>query len=169
MGKFGDNEKKKGSISKVQYTSSIVQLLADSTPLGSMINKLEGAVICWMLASRASRKKQTKGNFYFIYHGTYKTFCFVGMKMDGTAARTTHFHSPFHFPFYTFFVLFCCFLFLEYHLPYCATKTVAAVCAKRSDTTVLSTRDRLSQGYLRAKNRILNRVSQGYLSQMLLY
>jgi hypothetical protein len=54
---------KKGSISKVQYTSSIVQLLADSTPLGSMINKLEGAVICWMLAFEASRKKQTKRTF----------------------------------------------------------------------------------------------------------
>jgi len=68
-----------------------------------MINKLEGAVICWLLAFKASRKKkQTKENFYFIYHGTYKTFCFVGMKMDGTAARTTHFHSPFHFSLYPF-------------------------------------------------------------------
>ena len=95
---------KKVSIYKVQYTSSIVQLLADTTPLGSTTNKLEGAVICSLLAFKASRKK-TKENFYFIYHGTYKTFCFVGMKMDCTAARTTHFHSPFHFSLYPFLFL----------------------------------------------------------------
>jgi len=53
----------KGSIYKVQYTSTIVQLLADSTPLGSMINKLEGAVICWLLAFKASRKNKQKRTF----------------------------------------------------------------------------------------------------------
>lgn len=99
---------KTGSIYKVQYTSPTVQLLADSTPLGSVINKLEEAVICWLLAFKASRKKQTKENFYFIFHRTYKTFCFVSMKMDGTAVRTTHFHSPFHFSLYPF-----CFILLS--------------------------------------------------------
>lgn len=99
---------KTGSIYKVQYTSSIVQSLADSTFLGSVINKLEEAVICWLLAFKASR--QNKQNRTFIYHGTYKTFCFVSTKMDGTAARTTHFHPPFHFSLYHFcFVLFSIF------------------------------------------------------------
>jgi hypothetical protein len=61
MGNLGI--KKKGSIYKVQYTSPIVQLLADSTPLGSVINKLEEAVICWWLAFKASRKNKRQRTF----------------------------------------------------------------------------------------------------------
>ena len=105
-----------------------------------MINKLEAAVICWLLAFKASRKKQTKENFYFIYHGTYKTFCFVGMKMDGTAARTTHFHSPFHFPFTRFcFIL----LFSVFRI------SLTVLCHKNSSSCM-----RVAVSYICAKNNL---------------